>query len=492
MKKRLIKKPISFILVIALIVCLAPNAFALDFSNRVDKANMLVAEEGFGTAAVDNKIYTFGGSSSVNQNVINTVQMYDPSTDTWSYKTDMPTARRYMCAAEVNGIIYVIGGCTSTTGAFTSANEAYDPATDTWTAKSSMPVAMQGMEAAAVDGKIYVIGGRTSSVTNTLYMYDPGTDTWTRKADMTTDRQHLRAVALNGIIYAIGGLNVSHNDVGITEKYNPQTDTWTTVASLNTVRRGSGVICYNDKIYVLGGFFSTIATGISSIEEYNPDANTWSIVGSLNIARGGMGACVIANSVFVYGGADGLLNSEGVIYNTTEQYIFEPEAPTLSASTSDSQVTLNWDSVNYAASYKVYRSETSDGTYTEIASGITSTSYTDTGLTNGTTYYYKVVAVDSFSNISDYSNIASATPQATATTTGKALLVITMTNGLEKEYDLTMTEINEFIDWYDSKASGNGQGYYTFNKTFKLGPFVNRVDYITFDKIQNFEVMQYE
>ena len=54
------------------------------------------------------------------------------------------------------------------------------------------------------------------------------------------------------------------------------------------------------------------------------------------------------------------------------------------------------------------RSTTSGGPYTTVASP-TTTSYTDTGLSNGTTYYYVVAAVNSVGT-SGNSNQASATP----------------------------------------------------------------------------------
>lgn len=74
---------------------------------------------------------------------------------------------------------------------------------------------------------------------------------------------------------------------------------------------------------------------------------------------------------------------------------------------------------------------------------------------------------------------------------GKALLVVTMSDEIQKEYELTKYQINDFITWYNNRASGAGLPHYTFNKTFNLGPFQSRKDYLVFDKIQNFEVMEF-
>jgi hypothetical protein len=88
-----------------------------------------------------------------------------------------------------------------------------------------------------------------------------------------------------------------------------------------------------------------------------------------------------------------------------------PPAPTgLTATPGNAQVTLNWNASSGAASYNVKRSTTSGGPYTTIATGVTSTSFTNTGLTNGTTYFFVVSAVNSAGE-SGNSNQASATPQ---------------------------------------------------------------------------------
>src|SRR5437879_11870295 len=72
-------------------------------------------------------------------------------------------------------------------------------------------------------------------------------------------------------------------------------------------------------------------------------------------------------------------------------------APTrLTTSTaSTSQINLSWTASSGATSYNVLRSTTSGGPYTSIASGVITTSYTNTGLSAGTTYYYVVQAAHS-------------------------------------------------------------------------------------------------
>ncbi|PWW07154.1 cellulose 1,4-beta-cellobiosidase [Paenibacillus cellulosilyticus] len=92
-----------------------------------------------------------------------------------------------------------------------------------------------------------------------------------------------------------------------------------------------------------------------------------------------------------------------------------PAAPaSLTATAGNAQVTLSWSASSGATSYNVKRATTSGGTYTTVATGVTGTTYTNTGLTNGTTYYYVVSAVNSVGESSNSSQ-ASATPVASAT-----------------------------------------------------------------------------
>ncbi|MEO7098754.1 MAG: LamG-like jellyroll fold domain-containing protein, partial [Luteolibacter sp.] len=88
----------------------------------------------------------------------------------------------------------------------------------------------------------------------------------------------------------------------------------------------------------------------------------------------------------------------------------QPETPAaLNALAGDATVTLNWTAANFASSYNVKRSNSSGGPYATIASGITGTTFTDTGMANDITYFFIVTSTNPQGE-SAASNIATATP----------------------------------------------------------------------------------
>jgi fibronectin type 3 domain-containing protein len=112
------------------------------------------------------------------------------------------------------------------------------------------------------------------------------------------------------------------------------------------------------------------------------------------------------------------LNSAGESANSVEVSTrpnIPPAPPTgLAAAPGTTQISLTWNAniESNLAGYNIYRSTSSGGPFTVRlnSSLVVTTSYTDTGLTDGTTYFYVVRAVNNSNQESGNSNQASETP----------------------------------------------------------------------------------
>lgn len=114
------------------------------------------------------------------------------------------------------------------------------------------------------------------------------------------------------------------------------------------------------------------------------------------------------------------VNRGNLTDSATNTYVLDRTAPAAPASVSVTDprtggaLRVSWaaSSEPDLAGYYVYRSQTSGGGYSKVSSLVTATFFNDTGLTNGTRYYYVVTAVDTAQNESSFSAEASSTPGA--------------------------------------------------------------------------------
>ncbi|QEA01298.1 Ig domain-containing protein [Lysinibacillus fusiformis] len=67
-----------------------------------------------------------------------------------------------------------------------------------------------------------------------------------------------------------------------------------------------------------------------------------------------------------------------------------------------------------------------------------------------------------------------------------AILSITLVNGITKEYDVTNTVLNNYLNWFES-----AQGTSTFKFSKTISPYKKVTEYIVHDKIASFEVREY-
>jgi hypothetical protein len=123
-----------------------------------------------------------------------------------------------------------------------------------------------------------------------------------------------------------------------------------------------------------------------------------------------------ANGVIKYSSWTTFANGIGSVdWNAMTEVTAAPQLPapgnlSVTAATASS-ISLSWNSVGGASSYRVYRSAGSSGSYSQIASP-NGTSYSNTGLSASTTYYYKVAAVASDGTVGTQSAAVSGTTES--------------------------------------------------------------------------------
>ena len=315
----------KFLLVLFILI-ISANAAAED--SWIRKTDMPTPRFSLAVSAVNGKLYAIGGmdlDGNNNLKSLSVVEEYDPKTDNWVRKQDMPTSRWFLGASAIDGKIYAIGG--GTLGALYRTVEEYDPSTDKWNRKADMPTARDAFSTCVVNGIIYAIGGWAVgelSATN-VEAYDPKTDTWTIKANMLTRRQGLATVVVDGKIYAIGGLSkgaviadVNPGDIlASVEEYDPVTDTWTEKSRMPEKRADLAACAINGRIYVFGGVDGSMAP-TPTVYEYNPKTDEWIKMSDMQVPREALSADTVDGKIYAVGGYNVMMGIG--ILSTVEEY----------------------------------------------------------------------------------------------------------------------------------------------------------------------------
>ncbi len=126
----------------------------------------------------------------------------------------------------------------------------------------------------------------------------------------------------------------------------------------------------------------------------------------------------------------------------------------LAAVGGNAQVSLTWSASNGATGYHVKRATTNGGPYTQIAAP-TSSSYTDTSVSNGTTYYYVVSALDSAGESANSAQVSAAPSGASIPAVPAGLAAV----GGNAQVSLTWS------------ASSGATGYHVKRATTSGGPY---------------------
>ncbi len=176
------------------------------------------------TLLPDGRVLIAGGvntSSSGAATALNTAELFDPTSGTFSPTTQPMAIERYGHYAVLLGTGQVLIG-----GGFPDISaELFDPVAGTFTLTGIMTVARGGATATVLpSGQVLVAGGFVGAgpaVTNTTELYDPGTGTFTATGSMNSPREEHAATALfDGRVLVTGGFGGT-TDLSSAELYTP-------------------------------------------------------------------------------------------------------------------------------------------------------------------------------------------------------------------------------------------------------------------------------
>ncbi len=236
-------------------------------------------------AALNGILYVAGGSPPNSTGSVNTLEAYNPASNTWTTLPSMPEATQQACAGVVNGILYVVGGCSCCT--CYPYLQAYNPASNSWTLQAPMPTARTGHRVGVVDGILYVIGGADGfehNIYSTVEAYNPASNTWTTMSPMPAALQAGSIGVVNGILYYIGGLDGTNVLQSTIYEYNPAANSWVAESAMATPLNGCGSGELNGFIYLVGGGNSV--GPVNTVYAYNTLADAWTTQTSLPVGFG--------------------------------------------------------------------------------------------------------------------------------------------------------------------------------------------------------------
>lgn len=232
--------------------------------------------------AVGGKLYLIGGRRErEGYTEVQTVEAFDPATNTWTTKAPMPTARDEVALAVMDGIIYAVGGHSNRSG-WLATVEAYDPATDTWTTRAPMPTPRAGLVVGVANGTLLAVGGYSypselatrPTVFATVEAYDPVANTWSVRTPMPTARWYPAVGTIGGTLYVAGGSGPNEGvALAVVDAYDPSTNAWTSRGSVPIAGVWSSFGVVGDRLYVIGGVSDGDVLG--SVKAYDPVTNSW-------------------------------------------------------------------------------------------------------------------------------------------------------------------------------------------------------------------------
>lgn len=282
----------------------------------IPESPLSIARSHCPTTSYQGKLYGFGGGGP-NFKSLNSVVIYDPSNNSWTAGTDMPTLRSGAIAVTVDDAIYIIGGGfkqPNGTFKFLRTTEIYHPQTDSWESGPDMLMPHDYPAGTLLDHYIYILGGHHPDATLSGPKTDPGFDfcerldlrtgQWEQIAPLPTPRFALDAVVMDNKVVTMGGVAFTpqgFNNFDHTEVYDPATGQWSRgEIKLPWTAAGLGACMFDNHLFIFGGYSGDGICDHAAC--YDSAGEQWHLLPPMPAPLAAMGVATIEKRIYLVGG----------------------------------------------------------------------------------------------------------------------------------------------------------------------------------------------
>ena len=250
--------------------------------------------------------FAIGGLHTIQVRYLRTVEAYNFANNRWTPRASLPLALgRTNGVGVIGGKLYLSGGIHQpATGplVYHPGLNVYDPVSNTWTRKADLPKRIANGVSGVINGKLYVLSGYChdcgpDKIAGRLYRYDPVTNVWTALAWAPNPHMAGAGAVINGKFYVAGGVGRDSEPSNNLDVYDPVTNRWRTLAPMPTARLGAAGAALQNRFYVIGQYGRDYHERMNQVEAYDPLTNTWSTKTPMSPDRG-----YLAAASLTYGG----------------------------------------------------------------------------------------------------------------------------------------------------------------------------------------------
>ncbi|XP_053716047.1 kelch-like protein 33 [Synchiropus splendidus] len=250
-----------------------------------------------GLASLRGSLYVIGGCYFYTKNdMMSSCFSFDPELNSWRKLASMQEVRSNFTVVVHGERLYAIGGDREINTNIDSV-EMYNPDSDSWSYVRPLDCALSGHAATVFSGEVYITGGFNCKYVcqASIFTYHPDTGS-THLPDMTHDRAQHCMEALRGRLYVAGGVcnqGTFYTNQLSCEMYNPGAKSWTVFSSLPVPHVGAASAVLEEMIYILGGYCQEDYSESGLVHRFNTSLQRWENMGRVPGAVSDLQACLL-------------------------------------------------------------------------------------------------------------------------------------------------------------------------------------------------------